>query len=90
MKRKFRVRKHQEFDSIIRQGHFVKSHHFVVYYHRKDEAVTRIGISVSKKNGNAVTRNKIKRQVRATIATAYSLNKPLDIIIIVRASYDPK
>ena len=52
---------------------------------------THIGIAVGKKNGGAVARVKIKRQIRAIIASAwedYSL--PFDIIIIAKASYDTK
>ncbi len=87
MKRINRVRKHQEFDAIIHGSHAVKSKHFSIYYSVKQEPLTRIGISVSKKNGNAVTRNRIKRQVRAMIGSNFELNKPYDVIIIVRASY---
>ncbi len=87
MKRLNRVRKHQEFDTIIHESHAVKSKHFSIYYSVKEEPLTRIGISVSKKNGNAVTRNRIKRQVRAMIGSGLKMNKPYDVIIIVRASY---
>lgn len=87
MKRTNRVRKHQEFDSIIRESQALRSKHFSVYYHVKEEPLTRIGISVSKKNGDAVTRTKIKRQVRAMIGANYPLNLPYDIVIIVRTSF---
>ncbi len=87
MKRINRVRKHQEFDSIIHESRAVKSKHFVVYYHKKETLLTRVGITVSKKNGNAVTRNRIKRQIRAMIGSDLSLNLPYDIVIIVRVSY---
>jgi ribonuclease P protein component len=89
MKRANRVRKHQEFDSIIHESRYVKSPRFVVYYRLRKEGESRIGISVSKRNGNSVTRNRIKRQIRAVIAAGYKLNQPLDIIIVVRASYLP-
>jgi ribonuclease P protein component len=89
MKRINRVRKHQEFDAIIREAHYLKSPHFVVYFHSKDDKLTRIGISVSTRNGNAVKRNLIKRQIRAMIAHGYKMDNHYDIIIIVRTSYDP-
>lgn len=87
MKRANRVRKHQEFDSIIHGSHALRSKHFSIYYHVKEESLTRIGISVSKKNGNAVTRTLIKRQIRAMLGANYPLNLPYDIVIIVRTSY---
>ncbi len=88
MKRVNRVRKHQEFDFIIHESHAVKSKHFAIYYHAKEEALTRIGISVSRKNGNAVKRNLIKRQIRAILGSNLSFNLPYDIVIIVRTSYE--
>lgn len=87
MKRANRVRKHQEFDSIIHGSIALRSKHFSIYYHVKEESLTRIGISVSKKNGNAVTRTLIKRQIRAMLGANYPLNLPYDIVIIVRTSY---
>lgn len=87
MKRINRVRKHQEFSSIIHESHSVKSKHFSIYYHVKEEPLTRIGISVSKKNGGATIRTLIKRQVRAMIGANYNLNLPYDIVIIVRTNY---
>lgn len=88
MKRINRVRKHEEFSKIIHDGHRLKSDRFLVSYVRKDEPLTRIGISVSKKNGNAVRRNLIKRQIRAAIAEGCRLDLRLDIVIVVRPSYD--
>ena len=37
-----------------------------------------------------MTRNRIKRQIRAMIAAGYDLKQNFDIIIIVRSSYDPE
>jgi ribonuclease P protein component len=90
MKRENRVLKHQEFDEIIQSTPFLKSRNYVIHYRQNVANKARIGISVSKKNGGAVTRNRIKRQVRAMIAGGYDLNKNFDIIIIVRPSYHPE
>lgn len=89
MKRENRVLKRQEFDEIIRNFPFVKSKNFVIHYRKKTDGVARIGIAVGKKNGIAVTRNRIKRQVRAMIGEEMDLNLPIDLIVIVRASFDP-
>lgn len=40
---------------------------FIIYYLKNDIGHARIGISVSKKLGKAVIRNKIKRQVRMIV-----------------------
>lgn len=91
MKREYRVRKHEDFDRIIQNGVALRSPHFSLFHERNDVNETHIGIAVGKKNGGAVARVKIKRQIRAIIASAwedYSL--PFDIIIIAKASYDTK
>lgn len=59
---------------------------FVVYQLKKtDDPVYRIGLSVSKKLGHAVTRNRLKRQIRHVL---YELQPCLapgrDYIIIAR------
>lgn len=87
MKRINRILKRQEFSEIINNTPVIKSKHYVIHFRENAYGYARIGISVSKRNGHAVVRNKIRRQVRAMIASSYDLNKPLDLIIIVRTNY---
>lgn len=47
----------------------------------------RVGISVSKKLGNAVTRNKIKRQLRMMIQECFHFDEEVDYIVIVRKRF---
>ena len=47
----------------------------------------RIGLSVSKKLGHAVIRNKIKRQVRMLANEIFDKDLSYDFIIIVRKNY---
>lgn len=60
--------------------------HLVVYVVREREnAHFRIGLSVGKRVGNAVVRNRIKRQLREGIAQISSdLKTDIDVIIIAR------
>ena len=91
MKREYRVREHEDFDRISQKGIALRSPHFSVFYERNEVNETHIGIAVGKKNGGAVTRVKIKRQIRAIIASAWEdYRLPLDIIIIAKASFDTK
>lgn len=67
-----------------------KSPHFVLLTGASVNGFSRLGITVSKKNGNAVKRNYIKRFLREF----YRLNKHkfenLDFVIIVRQSFTKK
>jgi ribonuclease P protein component len=88
MKKAYRIRKNEEFASIISKKHYRSSACFVMYYEQKKQDNARVGISVSKKLGNAVERNRIKRQVREMIRAIIDFeNCPLDLIIIVRKPY---
>ncbi len=87
MKKLNRVRKHQEFDTIIRGGEKVKSPHFSCYFQKSELPYTRIGLAVGKANGGAVDRVRIKRQVRAMIAKRNDYVDSCNIIIVIRPSF---
>ena len=90
MKKINTVKAHRDFDRIIRHGHAIKSPNFSVYSVPSDLGFARIGISVGKKNGIAVRRVLIKRQVRAIIAKADLLALSVDVIVTIRPTYEPK
>ena len=72
----------------MKERHSIASDCFVLYYSNKQLDKVRVGISVSKKLGNAVTRNKIKRQVRSMAYNLIDFNDySKDMIIIVRKPY---
>lgn len=88
MIKKYRIRKNEEFSKIVANKESIASGNFVLYYIESKEEYARIGISVSKKLGKAVERNKIKRQVRMMINEVYDYKKgKLDLIVIVRNKY---
>lgn len=87
MKKEFRVCKNYEFSSIIKKQNVVKSSSFICYFVEKKENHSRIGISVGKKIGNAVHRNKVKRQLRSMIDEVFDFKESYDLIIIVRPVY---
>ena len=60
---------------------------FISYRLDNTLGYTRFGISVPKKIGNAVVRNRIKRQVRAAIGLSTNFKKSIDFVIIVRRTY---
>lgn len=86
MKNKKIIKKNFEFQEIIGKQKFYRNSSFVIYYTKNDKGYFRYGISVGKKIGNAVTRNKIKRQIRMMIQDQI-IKLPefsYDIIIIAR------
>ena len=88
MKKKNRVKKAEEFQELINKGKKIINSSFVVYFREKSEDEVRIGITLSKKMGNAVKRNLIKRQVRMMCSdTVDVVNYPYDLILIVRYGY---
>ena len=54
---------------------------------KRKEEHARVGISVGKKLGNAVCRNKVKRQVRSMVDHLFNFEEEYDLIIIVRPRY---
>ncbi|MDD4705765.1 MAG: ribonuclease P protein component [Bacilli bacterium] len=80
-----RIKKSIEFDNIIKQGDFQKNKYYVVYYNHKKEDNSRFGIAVGTKIGNAVIRNKLKRQTREIIKEIkIKFKKDQDYIIMIR------
>ena len=85
---KNRIKKHSEFQKVIAEGEIKKTNFFVTYSLNNNLGYSRIGISVPKKIGDAVCRNKVKRQIRAAIAQSTDYSKSLDLVIIVRKLYN--
>lgn len=77
------VKKNTEFNNIIKNGKKFTSDIFFVYI-IKNDSHNRFGISVSKKIGNAVVRNKYRRRIK-DIIDKYKFNYDgFDIIFISR------
>ena len=83
-----RIKKNVEFNKVIEEGQLIKSDSLTLYFLENSLGYTRIGISIPKKSGKAVVRNKMKRQIRAIIASDIKLNKSFDCILIARKQYD--
>lgn len=86
MRKEYRVKKNEDFQEVFKKGKSVANRQFVVYTLKKPNQLHfRIGLSVSKKIGNAVTRNQIKRYVRQAFHEFDGyIHNDVDYIIIAR------
>jgi len=79
------IKKSYEYTQIINNAKHISNNYFSIYYKEKELDKNRYGISVPKKIGNAVVRNKIKRQIKSIIDNnKKSIQNTLDYVIIVR------
>ena len=85
---KNRIKKYSEFQKVIQADNIKKTSFFVSYRLQNELGYSRFGISVPKKIGNAVVRNRIKRQVRAAIGLSTNFEESIDIVIIVKRNYE--
>ena len=84
MKKAYRVKKSSEIEKILKKRQSVGNKYFVVYKNENHEVSHfRFAVSVSKKYGNAVERNKIKRHVREIVAHN-NINGQFDFFIVVK------
>ena len=69
-----RLSRSADFDRVIRRGRSHASREFVLYvFPREESGPPRLGLSVSRKVGGAVQRNRVKRLLREAFATEGSL-----------------
>lgn len=85
MKKKNIIKESRDYTKIINQKKKVSSKYYSIYYQKNNENINRYGISIPKKTGNAVVRNKIKRQLKNIIDHhEFTIQKPYDYVIIIR------
>jgi ribonuclease P protein component len=86
-RRRRRLSRSGEFERVYREGRSHASRHLVVYaFPRQDgEGSPRLGVSVGRKLGGAVERNRVKRMLREAFwATAGELGEGYDFVIVAR------
>jgi len=81
----YRIKKNDDFQKVYKQGKSVANKQFIIYrLNNQENEHFRLGISVSKKIGNAVTRNRIKRAIRESFTRHKQDIIKDDFIVIAR------
>lgn len=85
-KSQYKIRKGWEYRLIYRNGRRRANRHFVLYYIKNNLGYSRFGISVSRKLGGAVKRNRIKRIIREIVRLREDARiLGMDMIIVARS-----
>jgi ribonuclease P protein component len=85
MKRQYRLRHNADFQRVRRDGKFYASPMMVLAFLRNGLGYSRVGFVVSKRMGQAVQRNRIKRRLREATRLRLERIKPgFDLVFIAR------
>lgn len=84
MQARYRLTQNSSFGYIYRNGQSVANKHMVILY-VKTKYTLKVGFSVSKKIGNSVVRNRVKRRLKECFRSLIpNLNKKYNYIIVAR------
>jgi ribonuclease P protein component len=85
MKKEYRIKKSKEIEDVLKNKRYAANPYFTIYIKENNENHHfRYAISVNKKIGKAVVRNRLKRQVRSIISQI-NIKDNIDVFIIVRS-----
>lgn len=80
------IQKNEEYNDIIKNSKKIINKDIIVFYTYNNDVNYSFGFSVSKKLGNAVLRNKIKRQIK-NILSKKNYKKGFKCIIMVKRAF---
>jgi ribonuclease P protein component len=79
------ITKNDEFKNVYKKGKKIVNKYFIFYYFKNNLRYDRIGFTVSKKVGKAVTRNKVRRVLKEILRlNLMKTKKGYDFVIVAR------
>jgi len=84
MKNTIMMKKNYEFKNLFSKGKFYYGQYIHMYIKKTEKNYNKLGIAVSKKQGKAVKRNRIKRLIRENYKNFENkIEKGINILIII-------
>lgn len=81
----YRLKKNSQFNFTYKKGKSIACRNLVLVYARTGSVSLKVGFSISKKIGNSVVRNKIKRRLKETFKKhIINLKQEYNYIFIAR------
>ena len=87
MPRANRLTRSRDFDAVYRHGRSTSTRYLVLYWFPRDEGepgAARLGIAIPRKTGGAVTRNRLKRQLREIWRALPEREDGVDHVLVAR------
>ncbi|NLN14591.1 MAG: ribonuclease P protein component [Tissierellia bacterium] len=85
MDKRYRLRKNMEFKRVYDQGRNYWNRNLILYVRKNDLNETRVGFTITKKIGNSVVRNKIRRRMREIYRLNFhNLKAGYDLVFITK------
>jgi ribonuclease P protein component len=87
VQRRNRLSRSRDFDAVYKHGRSVSTRFLTLWSYRREEPVgePRLGFAVPRAVGNAVVRNRIKRQLREILRAKIDGKPPTnDYVLVVR------
>jgi len=84
-----KIKKNREFRFVYRKGNSINDENLVIYIFKRSDGHDKLGISVSKRVGKSVTRNRVRRLIyesyRSILKENVILKNGYSLIFIARS-----